>query len=76
MSALDCAAKLLREAGKPMNCPDLVKKMLAKKMWSTNGKTPAATLYAAMTREISAKGKASRFRKTDPGEFAFNTSMK
>ncbi len=33
------------------------------------GKTPEATLYAAITREIATKGKESRFRKTGPGYF-------
>jgi len=30
--------------------------------WRTNGKTPAATIYAAIIREIATKGNASRFR--------------
>lgn len=31
---------------------------------------PDATLYAAMIREIAAKGKESRFRKLERGLFA------
>lgn len=34
------------------------------------GLTPEASLYAAIIREISAKGDASRFRKTAKGRFA------
>jgi hypothetical protein len=41
-----------------------------KRYWSSpNGQTPAATLYAAMIREIGKKGKASRFAKSDRGKF-------
>ncbi|MBL9147340.1 MAG: restriction endonuclease, partial [Phycisphaerae bacterium] len=40
--------------------------------WKTSGKTPHATLYAAMIREIAAKGKDARFKKSDRGLFALN----
>ena len=52
-----------------MRCGDMVEKMLSSGLWKTNGKTPAATIYAAIVREISTKGTASRFRKTDRGLF-------
>jgi len=44
--------------------------MLAKGMWTTGGKTPAATIYSAMLREIDAKPGESRFTKTGRGLFA------
>jgi hypothetical protein len=44
--------------------------MLAKGLWKTKGKTPEATLYAAILREIQKKGEASRFAKADRGMFA------
>jgi hypothetical protein len=44
--------------------------MEAKGYWkSPGGKTPWATLYSALAREIAVKGDASRFRKTDRGKF-------
>ncbi len=52
-----------------MGCKDIVEQALAKKLWSTNGKTPAATLYAAIIREISTKGKQARFEKVERGRF-------
>ena len=73
LSALDAAAKVLTETGRPMSCPELIAAMAAKGYWSSpNGKTPAATLYAALTREARTKGAASRFRKAGPGQFARN----
>jgi hypothetical protein len=43
--------------------------MTAKGYWtSPGGKTPHATLYSAILREL-AKGEASRFVKTDRGRF-------
>jgi len=69
MSGLDAAAKVLALAGKPMNTKQMVDKMLADGLWKTGGKTPAATIYAAILREVRAKGKDARFRKTDRGQF-------
>src|SRR5262245_32692001 len=71
ISALDAAAKVLGEQGKPMNCQELIEEMSRKNYWtSPNGATPQATLYAAMLREIKTKGKDARFQKTERGKFA------
>jgi hypothetical protein len=69
-SALDAAARVLEEAGQPMTCPEMIEAMTAKGYWaSPKGLTPAATLYSAILREINAKGKESRFVKTERGKF-------
>ncbi len=68
-SGLDAAVAVLAEAGKPMNCGDMVARMLETGLWKTNGKTPAATIYAAIITEIAKKGDKSRFRKVDRGQF-------
>ncbi len=68
-SGLDAAVAVLAEAGKPLNTTDMVKRMLETGMWQTGGKTPAATIYAAIITEISKKGEQSRFRKVDRGLF-------
>jgi len=40
-------------------------------LWTPrDGKTPANTLYAAISREIKLKGDASRFAKAERGKFA------
>ena len=71
LSALDAAALVLREAGQPLSCPELIAQMAAKGYWSSpKGLTPAATLYAAIAREAKRKGAASRFVQTGPGRFA------
>ena len=72
-SALDAAAQVLKSAGKPMRSQELIAAMAEQGLWtSPGGKTPHATLYAAMTREIATKGKDARFRKVDRGQFEFN----
>ena len=72
MSGLDAAAKVLHDAGTPMNMKQVMAEVQAKGLWKTNGSTPEATLYAAVIREIRAKGKESRFKKVERGQFAFN----
>ena len=69
-SAIDAAVRMLEEAGQPMNCQEMIDAMAAKKYWtSPGGVTPAATLYSAILREITAKGKEARFVKTERGKF-------
>lgn len=49
----------------------MIEQMAAKGLWSSpGGKTPHTTLYSAIIREISLKGKESRFTKKERGKFA------
>ncbi|MEN6384783.1 MAG: winged helix-turn-helix domain-containing protein [Phycisphaerales bacterium] len=66
---LSGAVKVLQEAGEPLNCQEMVKQMLEKGYWKTDGKTPAATLHSAISREIKEKGADARFRKVEIGKF-------
>ena len=68
-SGLDSAAQVLAASGVPLRSKDIVDTMLAKGLWTTNGKTPHSTIYAAIIREIQNKGDASRFEKVDRGRF-------
>ena len=71
LSALDAAAKVLAEAGEPLNAKQMIDAMAEKGYWkSPGGKTPHATLYAAIIRECNTKGAEARFRKTERGKFA------
>lgn len=73
ISALDGAARVLAETGQPMNCQELIDAMAQRGYWtSPGGKTPPATLYSAIIREIVVKGANSRFQKADRGKFCRN----
>jgi hypothetical protein len=70
MSAIDAAAKVLADAREPMNCKALIEAMAEKGLWtSPGGKTPWATLYSAIAREINEKGNDARFVKAERGKF-------
>jgi len=71
VGALDAAAQVLAASKEPMTAKEMIEAMAAKSLWtSPGGKTPWATLYSAIIREIGLKGKESRFVKTERGKFA------
>jgi len=73
-SAIDAAAQVLAESGGPMRVKEMIEAMAAKGLWkSPAGKTPEATLYSAIVRDIAKRKKESRFRKTERGVFVANT---
>jgi hypothetical protein len=73
VSGLDAAAKVLEESGEPMTAKEMVEAAEVKGYWkSPGGKTPHATVYSAIIREIAKKGGESRFCKTERGKFTQN----
>jgi hypothetical protein len=71
LSALEAAAQVLTETGTALTCQELIQIMADKGYWtSPSGKTPAATLYTAIVKEVKTKGAQARFQKTAPGKFA------
>jgi len=77
VSALDAAARVLADAAAPMRAKEMVAEMEAKGLWkSPGGKTPEATLYAAIIREIAARGSEARFQKRERGVFAATAHAK
>jgi hypothetical protein len=68
-SGLDLIAQVLKDKGEPMGAKEIAEAVIAAG-WQTKGKTPAATLYSAMLREIDGKPSESRFVKTGRGLFA------
>jgi hypothetical protein len=70
-SALDAAAQVLAQANAPLNCQELIEEMASQGLWSSPaGKTPSATLYSALLRELQTKGDQARFVKAERGKFA------
>jgi hypothetical protein len=56
-----------------MTCKEMIEVMAQKGYWtSPGGRTRHATLYAAILREVNAKGDGARFKKTERGRFVGN----
>ena len=61
---------MLADSKEPLNTKAMIEQMAAKGLWtSPGGRTPHATLYSAITREIDDKGAEARFVKADRGLF-------
>ena len=60
---------MLAEAGEPLNCKQIVERAFEKGYWRSEGKTPHATIYSSIIREIASKDDQSRFRKAARGRF-------
>ena len=64
-------ASLTPQTSLAQSATRLVEAAETKGYWkSPGGKTPEATVYSAIIREIAAKGSEARFRKTERGRFA------
>ena len=71
LSAVNAAAQVLASAKKSMTAKEMIEAMTQQALWTTpGGKTPHATLYSAIIREINVKGKDARFVKAERGKFA------
>jgi hypothetical protein len=68
-SGLAAAHSVLLKAGKAMNVRDITDAVLSRKLWTTSGRTPSATIAAAIMREIKLKGDGSRFMRAGRGLF-------
>ena len=78
VSALDAAVMVLRDSTTAMTPKEIFAAIVERRLWaSKKGKTPCATLAAAMGREIAVGARdgktTSRFVKTERGRFAANT---
>ncbi len=70
LSALDGAVRVLGETSQAMTCKEMVEAMAVKGYWkSPGGRTPQATLYSAILREINLKVADARFAKAERGKF-------
>ena len=73
INARDAAAQVLVSSTEPLNAKQMIEAMAANGLWTRpGGKTPHATLYSAILREIQVKGEEARLKKTERGHFAKN----
>jgi hypothetical protein len=69
MSGLDAAYKVLQEEGRPMRAKEITRIAQERGYCELRGRTPDATISAAMETEMKRKGKDSRFTKVNKGLF-------
>jgi len=70
LGLLEAAAQVLAKSDAPLNTKQMVEQVTEQGLWTPGaGKTPAATLYSAILREIQNKGDQARFTKVERGKF-------
>ncbi|WP_442511630.1 winged helix-turn-helix domain-containing protein [Novipirellula sp. SH528] len=73
LSCVKAALQVLESCGEPMNAQEMITAMVEQNLWeSPGGKTPHATLYSAILRDLK-RGDESRFVKTQRGRFTVRT---
>lgn len=72
MKSLDAAFEVLRDAGKPLDKHQIVRRVLAHGLWTTGGKTPEETIRKNIQVDIRNHGEGSRFRQVAPSVFEVN----
>lgn len=70
------AYDILKDAGKPLHSRDIVERAKRKRILSTVGKTPAATMNALLIVDINEKKGKSLFKKVGPSTFTLNVHVK
>ena len=71
LSLLNAAAQVLAACRTPMNCKELVVKVVEMGLWTPTGaKTPEQTLYSGIFREMKSGGE-SRFKKSETRKGSF-----
>lgn len=75
MSALEAAYEVLLKAGIPLSLEEITKRVLAERLWHTEGKTPSNTIGASIYTDIKKLDKNSRFEQLGPGTFKLRESL-
>jgi restriction system protein len=70
MSALTAVHEVLTQAEEPLHYKEITKRILAQKLWTTNGLTPHETVNAQLAVNIIKLGATSPFQRTGKGVFA------
>lgn len=66
---LPAAETILKRAGRPLTCREIVERATEAGILDSRGKTPWNTLSALLNRHIEAEGDQCRFQKVGPGKF-------
>jgi len=61
--------QILKDAGKPLHAKEIAERIMEAGLWSSDGKTPEATVSACLYSNIKKHGDQSTFVKVAPQTF-------
>ena len=74
MNVREAAIRVLQKAGEPLRSKEITNRILEAKLWESDGKTPEATVNAALAVDIKRNGDQSSFVRVSPGVFTLRDS--
>lgn len=72
MTLIDAMVAILRDAREPLHYQEITRRVLQSANWRTSGKTPDATVSAALTVDVKRHGSAALFARVAPGVYTLN----
>jgi restriction system protein len=75
VTILTAAQTVLAQAEQGLHVYELTEQLLASGLWTTQGKTPRATVEAALAADIKARGAASPFVRLAPRTYGLRTPV-
>lgn len=75
MDSLDAVYVVLQHAGGPLHYKEITKRVLARELWTTTGKTPWATINARLAVDIKERGTDSRFVRVSRGVYELSSGF-
>jgi restriction system protein len=67
MTVMEAVYTILHDAGEPLHYIEITKRIIERKLWKPEGKTPDNTVNAQLVVDINKKGEQSKFRRYGPG---------
>ena len=74
MSVKAAATEVLKKAQSPLHAKAIAEQIIAAGLWTSDGKTPEATVSASLYSDIKKNGDKSTFVKVGPQTFALRDS--
>lgn len=74
MTLLEAAETVLAQAQQGLHVYELTDRIQARGLWTTHGKTPRATVEAALSADIKANGAKSHFARVAPRTYALGAA--
>ncbi|MBN1460256.1 MAG: restriction endonuclease [Armatimonadetes bacterium] len=75
MSVKQAAAQVLQEAGQPLTAHEIAKRIVSRRLWQSQGKTPHATVSAQLYTDIRKRGSTSPFVRVGPNTFSLRDNV-
>lgn len=75
MNSIEAAIRILQSAGTSLHVNEITERMIKNGLWSSKGKTPEATVGAAIYTDIKKNGASSCFKKVASQTFTLRNSV-